>query len=117
VTRSAEDIGAGLAAARAARPIRVGERIHVVGAAGAGASAAALDGAVAAFGFGDDLIPTGFFQNPLQGAAKHGMIFNQKDTPLHNHDPAPFPLAMPCDRSPRSRVSGSKTLLCGGARD
>jgi UDP-N-acetylmuramate--alanine ligase len=42
VTRSAEDIGAGLAAARAARPIRVGERIHVVGAAGAGASAAAL---------------------------------------------------------------------------
>jgi UDP-N-acetylmuramate--alanine ligase len=42
VTRSAEDIGAGLAAARPARPIRPGERIHVVGAAGAGASAAAL---------------------------------------------------------------------------
>ena len=32
----------GLAPARAARPIRAGERIHVVGAAGAGASAAAL---------------------------------------------------------------------------
>jgi UDP-N-acetylmuramate--alanine ligase len=42
VTRTAEDIGAGLAAARPALPIRPGERIHVVGAAGAGASAAAL---------------------------------------------------------------------------
>lgn len=35
-------IGAGLAAARPARPIVPGERIHVVGAGGAGASAAAL---------------------------------------------------------------------------
>ena len=35
-------IGAGLAPARAARPIRAGERIHVVGVAGAGASAAAI---------------------------------------------------------------------------
>ncbi|MFN8622632.1 MAG: cyanophycin synthetase [Chloroflexota bacterium] len=42
MTRSAAEIGAGLAPARAARPIRPGERIHVVGAAGAGASAAAL---------------------------------------------------------------------------
>jgi UDP-N-acetylmuramate--alanine ligase len=42
VTSSAERVGAGLAAAREARPIRPGERIHVVGAAGAGASAAAL---------------------------------------------------------------------------
>ena len=42
MTRSAAEIGAGLAAARAARPIEPGERIHVVGAAGAGASAAAL---------------------------------------------------------------------------
>ena len=40
--RGAADVGAGLAPARAARPIRPGERIHVVGAAGAGASAAAL---------------------------------------------------------------------------
>jgi UDP-N-acetylmuramate--alanine ligase len=40
--RDAADIGHGLAAARAARPIGEGERIHVVGAAGAGASAAAL---------------------------------------------------------------------------
>ena len=35
-------VGAGLAAAREARPITPGERIHIVGAAGAGASAAAL---------------------------------------------------------------------------
>jgi UDP-N-acetylmuramate--alanine ligase len=42
MTRSAAEIGAGLAAARPARPIRPGERIHVVGAAGAGASAALL---------------------------------------------------------------------------
>jgi UDP-N-acetylmuramate--alanine ligase len=40
--RGAADVGAGLAPARAARPIRPGERIHVVGAQGAGASAAAL---------------------------------------------------------------------------
>jgi UDP-N-acetylmuramate--alanine ligase len=40
-------IGAGLAPVRDARPIRPGERIHVVGAAGAGASAAALLAAAA----------------------------------------------------------------------
>ena len=42
MTSSADRVGAGLAPARDARPIRAGERIHVVGAAGAGASAAAL---------------------------------------------------------------------------
>ena len=47
MTRDAATIGAGLAPARDARPIRVGERIHIVGAAGAGASAAALLGAAA----------------------------------------------------------------------
>jgi UDP-N-acetylmuramate--alanine ligase len=40
--RGAASIGSGLAPAREARPIREGERIHVVGAAGAGASAATL---------------------------------------------------------------------------
>jgi UDP-N-acetylmuramate--alanine ligase len=40
--RSAAEIGKGLAPARPARRIEVGERIHVLGAAGAGASAAAL---------------------------------------------------------------------------
>jgi UDP-N-acetylmuramate--alanine ligase len=40
--RGAASVGSGLARARAARPIRPGERIHVVGAAGAGASAAVL---------------------------------------------------------------------------
>lgn len=42
MTRDAAAIGAGLAPARPARPIATGERIHVVGIAGAGASAAAL---------------------------------------------------------------------------
>jgi UDP-N-acetylmuramate--alanine ligase len=42
MTRAAADVGRGLAPARRARPIVAGERIHVVGAAGAGASAAAL---------------------------------------------------------------------------
>jgi UDP-N-acetylmuramate--alanine ligase len=42
MTRDAAAIGAGLAAAREARPIVRGERIHVLGVAGAGASAAAL---------------------------------------------------------------------------
>jgi UDP-N-acetylmuramate--alanine ligase len=37
-------IGAGLAAARDSRPIRPGERIHILGVAGAGASAAGLLG-------------------------------------------------------------------------
>jgi UDP-N-acetylmuramate--alanine ligase len=42
VTRSAAEVGAGLAPARTPRPLRPGERVHVVGIAGAGASAAAL---------------------------------------------------------------------------
>ena len=42
MTSSADRVGAGLARARDARRIHPGERIHVVGAAGAGASAAAL---------------------------------------------------------------------------
>jgi len=45
MTRSVAELGHGLAPARPARPIRVGERIHVVGIAGAGASAAALHAA------------------------------------------------------------------------
>jgi UDP-N-acetylmuramate--alanine ligase len=40
--RGAASVGSGLTPAREARAIRAGERIHVVGAAGAGASAAAL---------------------------------------------------------------------------
>jgi UDP-N-acetylmuramate--alanine ligase len=42
VTRDAAAIGAGLAPARPARPIPAGQRLHVIGAGGAGASAAAL---------------------------------------------------------------------------
>lgn len=47
MTRTAEQLGAGLAPTREARAIRAGERIHVVGIAGAGASAAALLAAAA----------------------------------------------------------------------
>ncbi|HEX7473695.1 MAG TPA: Mur ligase domain-containing protein, partial [Candidatus Limnocylindrales bacterium] len=47
MTRTAAEIGAGLAPPRAARPIPPGERIHVVGAGGAGASGAALLAAAA----------------------------------------------------------------------
>ena len=46
-TRAAAELGAGLAPARESRPIRAGERIHVLGVAGAGASAAALHAAAA----------------------------------------------------------------------
>jgi UDP-N-acetylmuramate--alanine ligase len=42
VTRTAGELGAGLAPVRPARAIRAGERIHILGIAGAGASAAAL---------------------------------------------------------------------------
>ena len=42
MTSASERVGAGLQPVRRARPIREGERIHVVGVAGAGASAAAL---------------------------------------------------------------------------
>ena len=42
MTSSAGRVGAGLAPARDARSIQAGERIHVIGAAGAGASAAAF---------------------------------------------------------------------------
>ena len=42
MTRDAGEVGAGLAAIREPRRIVAGERVHVVGAAGAGASAAAL---------------------------------------------------------------------------
>ncbi len=42
MTRDAAAIGAGLAETREPRPIPPGQRIHVIGAAGAGASAAAL---------------------------------------------------------------------------
>ena len=45
MTRTALELGAGLAPARDARAIRPGERIHVLGIAGAGASAAAIHAA------------------------------------------------------------------------
>ncbi|MEA2168510.1 MAG: Mur ligase family, catalytic domain, partial [Solirubrobacteraceae bacterium] len=47
MTRTAADIGAGLARPRQPRAIRAGEGIHVVGIGGAGASAAAILAAAA----------------------------------------------------------------------
>ena len=47
MTRSLAALGAGLSPVRASRPIAPGERIHVLGIAGAGASAAALHAAAA----------------------------------------------------------------------
>jgi UDP-N-acetylmuramate--alanine ligase len=47
VTRSLAELGAGLSPARPSRPIAPGERIHILGIAGAGASAAALHAAAA----------------------------------------------------------------------
>jgi len=70
VTRSAGSIGAGLAPARAARRIRTGERIHVVGIAGAGASGAALLAADAgATVDGCDPAPTSPYTPALDAAA------------------------------------------------
>ena len=45
MTRSLAELGAGLRPARASRPILAGERIHILGIAGAGASAAAIHAA------------------------------------------------------------------------
>ena len=47
MTRSLAELGAGLSPARASRSIAPGERIHILGIAGAGASAAALHAAAA----------------------------------------------------------------------
>ena len=47
MTRSLAELGAGLSPARASRPIAPGERVHILGIAGAGASAAALHAAAA----------------------------------------------------------------------
>jgi UDP-N-acetylmuramate--alanine ligase len=47
VTRSLAELGAGLSPARPSRSIAPGERIHILGIAGAGASAAALHAAAA----------------------------------------------------------------------
>jgi UDP-N-acetylmuramate--alanine ligase len=78
-------IGAGLAAAREARPIRPGERIHIVGAAGAGASAAALL-ALAAGGepSGCDAGGPSPYSAPLAAA---GISLAWEHSPAHVTDP------------------------------
>ena len=85
--RGAAAIGAGLAPARDARPIREGERIHVVGAAGAGASAAALLAAWAGAEV-DGCDPGGASQyTPALDAA--GIHVSDHHDPAHIRRPAP----------------------------
>jgi UDP-N-acetylmuramate--alanine ligase len=90
MTRDAGAIGAGLEAARDPRSIRAGERIHVVGAAGAGASAAALLAQRAgALMSGCDAGGPSLYTPPLEAAG----------IPLQwRHDPAHVAGPMPPDR-------------------
>ncbi len=97
MTRDAASVGAGLAPARAARPIAVGERIHVIGAAGAGASAAAL---LAAHG---GAVVTGC---DAGGASPYTPALEAAGIPLAwVHDPAHVTIA-----PPPSRVAVTKAL-------
>jgi UDP-N-acetylmuramate--alanine ligase len=91
--RAAASVGSGLAPAREARPIRKGERIHVVGAAGAGASAAALlahhSGAVVS---GCDAGGPSPYTPPLEAA---GIALDWAHSPEHvTMRPAPERLAV-----------------------
>jgi UDP-N-acetylmuramate--alanine ligase len=86
-------IGAGLAPAREARPIRPGERIHVVGAAGAGASAAAFLGhAAGALVTGCDPGGPSPYTPALEGS---GIALAWRHDPAHvTTSPAPDRLAV-----------------------
>jgi UDP-N-acetylmuramate--alanine ligase len=87
VTRSTADIGAGIGPARPARAIRPGERIHVIGAAGAGASAAALHGAWAgAVVDGCDPGGPSPYTPPLEEA---GLRLEWRHDPAHIAGPLP----------------------------
>jgi UDP-N-acetylmuramate--alanine ligase len=93
VTREAASIGAGLDPVRTARGIRRGERIHVVGIAGAGASAAALLGhAAGALVDGcDPGLPSPY--TPALEAA--GIAVSNAHDPSHvRSEPAPDRLAV-----------------------
>lgn len=87
------DVGTGLAPARAARQVRPGERIHVVGAGGAGASAAALLGHHAGAAV-DGCDPGGPspYTPPLAAA---GIALDWRHDPAHvGRTPAPDRLAV-----------------------
>ena len=91
--RGASEVGAGLAAARTARPLEPGERIHVVGAAGAGASAAALLGRWAGAEV-DGCDPGG--PSPYSAALDHeGILVAASHDPAHvRRTPPPTRLAV-----------------------
>ena len=93
MTRAPTAIGAGLAPARTPRPIRPGERIHVVGAAGAGASGAALLArAAGAIVDGCDLAPISPYTVAL---AAEGIAVLEGHDPAHVTDgPRPDRLAV-----------------------
>ena len=93
MTPNAGAIGAGLDAVREARAIRAGERIHILGAAGAGASAAALlahgAGAIVS---GCDPGGASSYSAPLAAA---GIDVSWEHDPTHvTSDPAPDRLAV-----------------------
>jgi UDP-N-acetylmuramate--alanine ligase len=81
IHRRAAEIGAGLEPARAARPIPPGERIHVVGAGGAAASAACLLAHhVGARASGCDAGGPSLYTPPLQDA---GIPLSWRHDPAH----------------------------------
>ena len=93
MTRTAGEVGAGLAAAREARPIRRGERIHVLGIAGAGASGAAiLARAAGAVVSGCDPAASSPYTPPLE---RLGIRIAGRHAPGHvTAEPAPDRLAV-----------------------
>ena len=81
MTRDAAAVGAGLAPARPARRIEHGERIHVIGIAGAGASAAAILGhAAGAVVSGCDAGGPSPYTPPLED---RGLILEWAHDPAH----------------------------------
>ena len=90
--RGAADVARGLAPARASRPIAAGERIHVIGAAGAGASAAALL-AHAAGGAPDGCDPGAPTQYTAALEAR-GIVVAREHAAAHVRDDPPARLAV-----------------------
>lgn len=93
MTRTAAEVGAGLAPARPARPIRDGERIHVLGIAGAGASGAAiLARAAGALVSGCDPAGSSSYTPPLE---ELGIAIEDRHAARHvTADPHPDRLAV-----------------------
>ncbi|HEX8939260.1 MAG TPA: cyanophycin synthetase [Candidatus Limnocylindrales bacterium] len=101
--RGAAAVGAGLQPAREARPIEPGERIHVVGVAGAGASAAALLARRAG------ALPSGCDRG---GPSPYTPPLEQAEVPLAwRHDPAHVTGSPPGRRPTRLAVTKALTAI------